>query len=150
MPINLLPLQTSLSHVQVLVARKHAEQISTLRFALTVSPCRLASPPPCPLVGRTQARETKVLFLIIRQVFTIRRFQRLILAGSVCLSATLACLFANGCGSSSALFSSSTTVAFHIWAQMPEPSHLHAQYMIPAASTTLVLHAACLQKQGRI
>lgn len=48
---------------RALVPRRHAEQISPPRFALTVSPCRLAFLPfPFPWWDERQARETKVLF----------------------------------------------------------------------------------------
>lgn len=110
MPINLPPPPNFSSHVQGLVACRHTERISTLRFALTVSPCRLAFF-PCPPSGmNAKLVKRESCFSSSDRPYMIRRFSTGH-SSRVHLSATLACLFANGCGSISVSAFFSTYVA---------------------------------------
>lgn len=56
------------------VACRHAERISTLRFALTVSPCRLAFSPSAPSGTNAKLVKRKSCFSSSDRPYMIRRF----------------------------------------------------------------------------
>lgn len=106
------------------VACRRAKQLSPLRFALTVSPCRLLFFPH-PSGTNAKPVKRKSCFSPSDRPCTAMRFQQVILAGSTCVR-DAGLLFCQRLQLISALlFSLSTTVAFHIVNLMPEPPYLH-------------------------